>query len=294
MRLAVGAISGVLIAATAWANWNDTSAGIDLASLPAFPLAKVRSGLLKDNAPVRFDGLMARMVGRDNGPVPSEVILQGTAKSGKRRVAHFGWLAFDEVYRGDLDGNGTQDYVVIGATGFMLRTTPPRSLIVLLMDRQGLPVPFEAGLHDVQGSKHVVDVLHNGHAQLAVSIPDENPWDNEAGGGCSGRWVTDLYEAVDLNWRGFHGSAAEVTFPFVLGWTDGPRCNPPGPPQPWQPSIRTSQYSTEVADVATARVAESGPGWVKLIPASGCEDIQVGAVVYDQRSRRKISAFSDS
>jgi hypothetical protein len=293
MKLAVGAISSVLLAAAAWANWNDTATGIDLKSLPAFPLTKVRSGLLRTKVPVRVDGLTARMVGRDNGPVPGGAILEGTAKSGKRWAAHFGWLAFDEVYRGDLDGNGTQDYVMIGATGFMLRTTPPRSLIVLLMDKQGLPTPFETGLYDVQGISHVVDVLHNGRAQLAVSDYDENPWDNRSGYGCSGHWVTDLYEAKDLNWSEFRGSAAGLTFPFVFGWTEGPECDPPDrPSQPWKPDVRTNQHSTAIADIFSARITESNSGWVKLTPPSGCEDILVGAAVYDQRSQREISLFS--
>ena len=54
---------------------------------------------------------------------------------------------------------------------------------MLLMDKQGFPVPFEAGLYDLRFRARRADVLHNGRAQLAVSIPDENPWDNRAGYG---------------------------------------------------------------------------------------------------------------
>ena len=44
MRLMVVLLSAVAL----FANWNDTSIGIDLKRLKPFPLIKVRSGLLKD------------------------------------------------------------------------------------------------------------------------------------------------------------------------------------------------------------------------------------------------------
>jgi len=286
-KLAAGAIATALAAAAAWANWNDTSTGIDLTQLPAFPLTKVRSGWLRDREQVRFDGLTATMIG-PTGAV-GEVSLQGASRSGKRWTTHFRWIAFDHVYRGDPDANGTQDYIVFGSTGNTLRRTPPRGAIVLLLDRQGLPVPFSAGLYDELGPEHVVDLNHNGRAGLLVSTPDEEPWDNRSGFGCSGHWVTDVYEAADLNWREFKGPVAGLTFPFVLGWTDGPQCNPPGPSEPWKPNIRTGQCSTASADVTSARVAKSSAGWVDLAPASKCQSFNVGTVIYDQRSRREIA-----
>jgi hypothetical protein len=292
-RLAAIGIATILVTAIASANWSDTSTGIDLTHLPAFPLTKIRSGLLKDGQRVRFDKFVARAVG-PTGAV-GEVSLEGTAKSGRKWAVHFSWIAFDEVYRGDLDRNGTQDYLVFGSTGNILRRTPPRGAIVLLMDRQGLPVPFKAGLYDQFGPEHVVDLDHNGRAGLLVSTPDEEPWDNRSGFGCSGHWVTDLYEPVDLNWRAFAGSAAKIDFPFVLRWADGPDCDPPGPTQPWNPTIRTGQDSTASADIDAARVAEAGPfGGVKLSPASGCEAINIGAVVYDRQNRRDVELTDKS
>src|ERR1700679_2551755 len=100
MKLTVGAISTVLIAAVAWANWNDTSTGIDLASLPVFPLTKVRSGLLEKGEQVRFNGLVARMSDPPNRT--PEVLLEGTAKGGKRWSVHFPWNGMDGVFSGDL------------------------------------------------------------------------------------------------------------------------------------------------------------------------------------------------
>ena len=120
----------------ALANWNDTSTGIDLRKLRQFPLHKIRSGWLRDGASVTFDGITAR-----DSVDPREVRLSGVGKSGKRWVAHLSGL--DEVWRGDLDGNGTQDYVFFGSGPYFNgRTTPVFSLTILLMDNKGLPVPF--------------------------------------------------------------------------------------------------------------------------------------------------------
>jgi hypothetical protein len=289
MRLTIGAVSTVLLAAGAWANWNDTSTGFDLTKLPAFPLTKVRSGLLKDGAEVRFDGIAARMMG-PTGAV-GEVDLQGTSKSRKRWSVHFSWIVFDQVYRGDLDGNGIPDYVVIGGAGGNGRLAPPGTITVVLLDQQGLPVPFEAPLYDDLGPRHVVDVLHDGRAQLALGAYDENGWDNRSGVFCSGHWVTDLYETTGFNWQGFQGAVGSVTFPLVHRWTYWPDCNYPSP-EPWKEFVGTGQYSTASADIA--RLETSDSGWAKLAPAEGCDSFGVGMIVYDQRGRRDIALAANS
>jgi hypothetical protein len=294
MKLAAAAISTVLIAAVAWANWNDTSTGIDLTSLPAFPLIRVRSGLLGNNSRVQFDGLVARMRGPVDGPAVDEVVLSGTGKSGKAWAVHFSLVAFDQVYRGDLDGNGTQDYVVIGGSPYWNgRLAPLGRMTVLLMDQQGLPVPFEAPLYDDLGPRHVVDLLHDGRARLVLGAYDENEWDNRNSGFCSGHWVTDLYETAGLDWQDFHGTAGVTTFPFVHRWTYWPKCNEP-PPVPWEEMTRTGQYSTATVGVAAARVAEGDTLAVKLTPPSGCEGFSIGSVVYDQRSQRETALAANS
>jgi hypothetical protein len=294
VRFGVGAIVTVLLAAAAWANWNDTSTGMDLTSLPAFPLTKVRSGLLGNNARVQFDGFVAMMRGPADGPAVDEAVLSGTGKSGKRWAVHFPLVAFDQVYRGDLDGNGTPDYVVIGASPYWNgRLAPPGRIIVLLLDQQGLPVPFEAPLYDDLGPRHVVDVLHDGRARLALAAYDENGWDNRSSVFCSGHWITDLFEPAGLNWQGFQGTAGGTTFPFVHRWTYWPDCNDP-PPEPWKEVIRTGQYSTASADITSVRIAEGDTLAVKLIPPSVCEGVSIGSVVYDQHSRREVALVANT
>src|SRR5215831_20621635 len=82
-------------------NWNDTSTGIDLGKLPHFPVFKVRAGWLKDNKSVKFDAITATA----GSAGVREVRLRGSGKSGKRWEAPLAGL--DEVWRADLDGNGT-------------------------------------------------------------------------------------------------------------------------------------------------------------------------------------------
>lgn len=290
-RLVALWIFAAAICVAAWANWNDTSTGIDLTKLPAFPLAKVRSGLLKDGEQVRFDGLSATMSGPLGGLTVDEVILRGTAKSGKAWAAYFGWSAFNQVFRGDLDGNGTQDYVIIGGAIGNGRRAPPGWITVLLMDERGLPSPYEAPLYDELGPRHVVDERHDGRAQLALSSYDEDPWDGRAPPFCSGRWTTRLYEASNLDWVETAGTAQGPTFPFIHRWTYGPNCDPKA-----QPLIGNERIELEKDGpaVTSARIAEVGRDrWVKLSP-SDCEGFAIGTVVYDELSQREISLDSGS
>jgi hypothetical protein len=290
MRLAACAISIALVAAGAWANWNDTSTGIHFTSLPAFPLTKVHSGMLRDGTRAQFDGLLAEAIDH-----AGDVLLRGTGKSGRTWSARFWLVALDQVYRGDLDGNGTQDYVVFGASGANGRLAPPRWMIVLLMDKSGLPVPFEAGLYDELGPRHVVDALHDGRAQLVVSDYDEGAWDKEAGAFCSGHWLTDLYEESGLGWREFHGGAAGLSFPFLHRWTYGPACDPQASPHAWKEEIGPEQHSTASTDVTSARMTGSHSNIdITLNPTAGCERFESRMVVYDDRSKREIALSSDS
>src|SRR6185312_10223268 len=97
-------LSGVFLAPLP-GGWNDSSTGIDLNKLQHFPLTKIRSGWLRRGSRSTFDGITATAASGDE----QEVQLRGAGKSGKRWEAHI--FGLDEVWRADLDGNGTQDYV---------------------------------------------------------------------------------------------------------------------------------------------------------------------------------------
>jgi hypothetical protein len=184
-----GLIMAVLLTAVL-GNWGDTSTGIDLNKLQQFPLSKIRSGWLNDGARVTFDGITATAGSGD----AREVELHGVGKSGKRWEAHI--FDLDEVWRADLDGNGTQDYVFFGSGPYLNgRTTPPYSISILLMDREGVPVPFFRTMYHGEngvGIKHLVDLKHNGHSELLISSYDEDVSDPRVGPFCSGHWITQL------------------------------------------------------------------------------------------------------
>jgi hypothetical protein len=89
---------GGILLGGASGNWNDTSTGIDLDKLQHFPHEDSISG-----SRVTFDTIIATADVR-------EVELLGSGKPGKRwEVPTFG---LDQVWRADLDGNGTQDHVL--------------------------------------------------------------------------------------------------------------------------------------------------------------------------------------
>jgi hypothetical protein len=274
-----------------FANWNDTSRGIDPDRLRSFPLTAVRAGLLRDGQNTSFDGLVAT----DHD---GEVILRGKATSGKSWVAHFGEVAFDQVYRNDLDGNGMQDYVVYGLLPFSNGRTAPSNLItLLLMDTQGLPTPFETyvyDLHPEHGPRVLFDLLHDGHAQLLISSYDEGMWDGRVEVFCSGHWVNQLLEPKDMRWVEFRGNAGGWSFPLVHRWSYWPECALESPRQVNE-RILTPQRSTSASEISNARITsaeESATRGFRITPSPGCLDFRVDTVVYDHPADRQIALYN--
>lgn len=274
-----------------FANWNDTSTGVDLDRLRSFPLTAIRTGLLRDGQNSTFDGLVAR----DHG---GEVILRGKAASGKSWVAHFGEVAFDQIYRNDLDGNGRQDYVIYGLLPFANGRTAPSTLITLfLMDAQGLPTPYETHVYDMhpeRGPKVLFDLLHNGHAQLLLSSYDESMWDGRVEVFCSGHWINQVLEPKDMKWVEFRGNAAGRNFPFVHPWSYWPECTIESPRRV-EEHILMPERSTAPSETSAARIIsaeESDTTGIRISPSQGCVDLRVDTVVYDRAAERQIALYN--
>ena len=235
-------------------NWNDTSTGIDLDKLRQFPLSKIRSGWLKNGSRVTFDGITATAGSAD----VREVRLRGVGKSGKRWEAHVAGL--DEVWRADLDGNGTQGFVFFGSGPYFNgRTTPLFSLSILLMDRQGVPVPFFTVVYHGEngaGIKHLVDLNHDGHAELLISSYDENVSDPRVGVFCSGHWTSQLYRFKDFGAEEIRGMIGGVGFPFVHDWTyRGTECAEEEKPFL---SVQPATFFEQIGSIPTPRSEGSG------------------------------------
>lgn len=284
MRKAPFLVAISLVAA--FGNWNDTSTGIDLDKLPHFPLTKIRSGWLKAGARVTFDGI--NVVAADG-----DVRLSSASKSGKRWEAHI--FGIDEVWRGDLDGNGTQDYVLFAAGPYGNgRTAPSYSLSFLLMDRDGLPVPFFTVLYKGEngdGSKYLVDLNRDGHAQLLISDYDELASDAYVGPFCSGHWVSQLYRFTDLGMEEIHRTAGGIHFPFIHNWSyRGTEC--PKEPKPFSkiespvlPNHETAQRG--LGSAIRSRV--DGNDLIAVGPADGCRKVKAALMVYDTPQIRLIA-----
>jgi hypothetical protein len=172
---------------------------------------------LKPGSRVEFDGIVATAAGGG----AQEVRLRGVGKSGKPWESRM--FGLDEVWRADIDGNGTQDYVFFGGgPNFNGRMTPLFSLSILLMDRERMPVPFFTVVYHGEngdGIKNLVDLNHDGHAELLISTYDENPSDPRVGGFCSGHWVSQLYRFRNFGVEEIQGTIGGMGFPFIRAWT---------------------------------------------------------------------------
>jgi hypothetical protein len=269
-------------------NWNDTSTGIDLDKLRQFPLVKIRSGRLKDSSRVTFDGISAT----SGSPYDRQVRLRGTSKSGKKWEAHI--FDINEVWRADLDGNGTQDYVFFaGGPNFNGRVTPLFSLSILLMDREGLPVPFFTVVYhgeNGEGIKHLVDLNHDGRAELLISIYDEAQSDAQVGPLCSGHWTTQLYRFKDLGVHEIRGAMGNMSFPLVHDWTYGvANCGGQGFLSPLQPARIYEHGTSTLGATLTIRESTKDLGSLAIRPVAGCNMIRPGLLVYDRPQIREIA-----
>ncbi len=287
-RFAYGVAVAVFLLLSLRGNWTDTSTGIDLDQLRHFPLTRIRSGDLHPGSRATFDGIVAVASNSER-----EVRLRGTAKLGKRWEAHL--YGLDEVWRADLDGNGTSDYVLFGYGPYGNgRTTPPFSISILLMDRDGLPVPFFNVVYQGEngaGVKHLVDLNGDGKAELLISTYDELSSDERVGPFCSGHWTTQLYQFKDFAVQEYRGSMGSIRFPFIHDWTyRGTRCEEEVPGTKAQPPILYEHGTASQGKLfTTIRKVEEGAGLLTIDPVGGCETVDPRVVVYDRPQLREIA-----
>ena len=279
----------LFLCAAASGNWNDTSTGIDLNKLPHFPLTKIHAGWLKDGARITFDGITA--IG--GSPTRREVRLRGVGKSGKKWDVRLSGL--DEIWRGDLDGNGTQDYVLFSFGPYGNgRTAPSFSLSILLMDSDKLPVPFFTVVwkgENGDGIKNLVDMKNDGHAELLISTYDEDQSDPRAEASCSGHWITQLYAFRDLSVEEVQGTYGHMSFPLVHNWSQAGQCEfleKPRPVPPLPPAVDHGTFRYGEAISRIRRSADNG-GFVVIDPVAGCTKVTPGVVVYDDPQSRVIA-----
>jgi hypothetical protein len=282
-------LGGIFLGAL-FGGWNDTPTGIDLDKLPHFPLTKIRSGWLKDGSRVMFDAIRATAANRE----AREVKLRGSGRSGKPWEVHI--FGLDEVWRADLDGNGTQDYVFF-ASGpyFNGRTTPLFSLSILLMDREGMPTPFFTVIYHGEngdGLKHLLDLSHDGHARLLISTYDEKASDPHVGPFCSGHWTSQVYQFKDFGAEEIRGAIGGMTFPLVHNWSyRGTECADEEKSfLPVQPAILYEHGTGKQGQVITAiRKIDSASELLTIEPVAGCKAITANVIVYDQPRLREIA-----
>jgi hypothetical protein len=276
-----------IVLAFAFCNWNDTSTGIDLNKLPQFPLSLIAKRILTKFGRTNFSGITV-------ADTPEEVRVSGRAKSGKAWEAHLCSTCDEEVWRGDLDGNGTQDYIFFGVGPFSNgRTAPLYSLNILLMDEQGLPVPFFTVVYHGEngdGVKHLVDLDHDGRAELLISTYDEIGSDPRVEPMCSGHWTTQVYQFRNLSAEEFTGTMGGFRFPFIHNWTyRGTVCSDLEKLWSERPPI-IYDYGTGANGELTTRILRPVANWVATItPVDGCKEISPTVILYDRPRIRQVA-----
>jgi hypothetical protein len=230
-----------------------------------------------------FDGIAATVS-------DGEARLRGRGKSGKPWDVSMCDTCFDEVRRGDLDRNGTQDYVVFGVGPYGNgRTAPSFSLTILLMDDDALPVPFFTVVYHGEnglGLKHLVDLDHDGRAELLISTYDETASDPGAAVFGSGHWITQLYRFTNFAADEFRGTLGGIRFPLVKSWTYGQAGS-------IHPPVKTPvlfEHGTSIeGELSTKLRRRAGSDLWAIDPVSGCKAIATHTVVFDQEGVREIS-----
>src|SRR5689334_1588831 len=97
-----------------------------------------------------------------------------------------------------------------------------------MMDREGMRTRFFTTVYHGEngdGARYLVDLDHDGRAELLISTYDKDPSDPRVGTFCSGRWIHQLYRFRNLGAEEIRGKIGGRAFPLVHPWSyRGPEC----------------------------------------------------------------------
>ena len=262
-------LAALLCSSACWANWHDTSTGVELDKFAHPALTRVRG-----------DGMSV-----------APGVLRGKGKSGAPWTVRLCDTCADEIWSGDLDGNGTLDYAIVGEGPFgNVRTDPHFSLTLLLMDSEGMPVPFFTPLfHGEKGEalKHLVKI--DGKLRLLISRYDEIPSDARVGPYCSGHWVTQAYSLTNGVVDEVRGVFNGMRFPYVRNWAySHPECA--NHPIGFSDKAKIVEIGTGAKGAVMTKLrAGSGGAGLAIEPVDDCASMFADAVVFDSAGGREVA-----
>jgi len=137
---------------------------------------------------------------------PMDLLIEGRDNFQKPwpvRASYEGGLGFAEGWQADLDANGTLDLILVNAFPLNGRCVDRKRLMILLLDEEGKPVPWELeSIFDVDferggGVLELLDLNNNGRAEFVQVDCD---WGNYE--------VAAVYEAGGAKWQRLEGDQA--------------------------------------------------------------------------------------
>lgn len=147
-----------------------------------------------------------------------------------------------------------QDLIVFYYTG-RNGLAPPTGLTMLMIDKDGRPVPWDVVGYfeqDSRGIRDLLDLNHDGHTELIQRRFDD------------GYWSTSAYETSDSHWRRVDGRLGSRVFPLYTRFTTRPnhQATLPGPGRsPFNPD-----FSNVLSEAALTTVRKFSYSGLKLDP----------------------------
>jgi hypothetical protein len=216
----------------------------------------------------------------------NEIRFEGMDLSGKPWKLTADAMRGGGLYSADLDKNGIADLIYASYTGGN-GLAPPMHVLTLLFDASGRPVPSEMDGYfeiDSRGLKDLVDLDHDGRAELIRQSFDD------------GYWITSLYEASDAHWRLIHGQHAARQYPLYTRFTYRSNRMPTAPAPGRHPiednlanSMEAAAPEVKIERLKWANVRQSENPVLRFSDGRSCEEMawySTATVILDMPDHR--------
>ena len=219
------------------------------------------------------------------------LLIKGRDRAGAEWSFEGHWDSFGGgFFTADLDNSGTLDLIFASSSGGV-GLSPTMSIVTLMFDHDGRPIPCEMDGYfeiDKKGVKDLLDLDGDGRAELIRQAYDD------------GYWITSLYEAREGRWLLVKGTHGQRSFPLYTRFTNRPNQVPTLPTRGRNPieddlSNDSPLFSSKLRAVNWAKVAQSENPELTLSDETICRPVAWLAtmtVILDTKSGRETATLS--